>query len=907
MPCRVLSNIDELNANAKKLEELAIHFDKSKFAQESFGYDSYSNSALIDGSLNAKMFDEMVWNLTEKEAHSSIEFKDYEIKKIKKYIDSLDKRYGNRSLSLFEQYFFIPDAIFDRLPQTSIYRKKVQEINNHSNTKESNVREHKKLITDAFKKEAINRGENRALKAKLKVFSSIQELENKYMEAGMNGDVKLQRKLYYQMKEVINKEAGGMVRDFNILMETNKDDLRVGMKIIDKDGTEFGRASNELILAVKKSREILDELGITLMRGMDSSINSLIEQSGGGLTKAQIKNGNHSSPILKSIKRAIEDVERGKKKIELQIKKGNYLPHYSLHQLEHATKTFENFQNDLVSSPENVDVEARIDEFVASTSKMVGEISNRGKDRAKDFNSLYSMNPFSIIDKYANDVISFNKSAFLRENYLKTMKHLSKADTEAIRGMKEYLTDHYKTSILGYTERADGVNKLARTLTFAEFFSKMGFGVRSAIKNGLSYSWYVTKYGVQGHQEAIAAYRTNNSVGFMNKSLNDTIAIVERESGFKFGESDDVNEIFTEGLLPEKGYKVSDVRFDPLKGQYIVNTSKGEQLLETVMNKSAGYAATLQRITENTMRKYMYRVSFYHALKDVATNKVRFDQLGEDGAIKQAQKIALIQVNKNAGDYSITGKAKGMGGSWKNQDAFGQVLMQFMHFPAFFANLQYGVGKNAYESLYNREFKTPEAQHAYRWGGLMLATTALSFLFNTDLNSLLENDTLQRGKNLAEFLTAENEEERKKVFFGNGLTSLAFGPIVSDIIFASQVTGMLSKDDHDMIKLFTGYQEYAELNDDEKAKEWIYRFNVQAGKLFSKQVPNFQRGASLGNYIVDELSLYPSQKTREGNKTLRSAVGLPTNSKRNKRDTLERLKSLQNSEGYQSYLQSRQN
>ena len=189
-------------------------------------------------------------------------------------------------------------------------------------------------------------------------------------------------------------------------------------------------------------------------------------------------------------------------------------------------------------------------------------------------------------------------------------------DSDVAEGLGNYILDTYTIAEKGYQDRPSWVNKTVRTLTGVQFLSKLGFGIGTAARNTMSGMYYLQGVGNRAFVKYLREYdlaKDQKIYGQEGKeqSLAEIITAVEKEQGFKF--EDVASPLFTEGLVQTEGVKQKDVEIKmDADGNYKLQYKDGKnwRAFDSALTAAAGKGAIFQRVTENFLRKHMFRYSF---------------------------------------------------------------------------------------------------------------------------------------------------------------------------------------------------------------------------------------------------------------------------------------------------------
>ena len=457
-------------------------------------------------------------------------------------------------------------------------------------------------------------------------------------------------------------------------------------------------------------------------------------------------------------------------------------------------------------------------------------------------------NPLSVLRKYGLDAMAFNKAQYLKSAYAQTIKHMPR-ESEAAHAMNKYVQDVYTLADKGFTDRPGWVNKTVRVLTGFEFLSKIGFGVGTAARNTMSGLYFIQGLGNRKFAQYMSEW-TNP----INSKIIKEIEKVEKESGFKF--EDMAEELYTEGLVPTKGVRGSEIDMvvdSEGKASFRYKEGKTWKTLDASLSYAAGKGAIFQRVTENFLRRHMFRSSFFTKHKELQSSGVSNERVLSD----KSKSFALDMVNKYAFEYAAHQKAPIAGGDPGSLGAAGQVIFQFFHYPMSFAQSQSEILRNSKDAVLARQWDNPDAMIPVRFAGLALMTGLMSGVFNRDLTRLLENDTVDRIKELVKVLNGDDEVK------GRGYV----GPAVGDLIFFATLNELIEMPDNVFVDMIAGYNNAYKLTDEQKRARLWSTLNVEASKIKHKHIPTLQSGGN-ASILMHEFGTYPRAWTRELHKKI---------------------------------------
>ena len=814
------------------------------------------------------LFQEVVWRSTYKVGDEAFsDFTDGDFRRIANEIQKEARRIDNPKLSWLERVGFVKRGVMGKYAVTTWMNKHINLSTNYERTQFSNYLVQNNKIAAHIRTEAILRDPSLANKLPgIRSDSDLKKLESKLMFekstlSKLEGEAKNKKyeeisKLEGDISRVLVEKSGQILSELVEFLdqgvvpinssgkrEWSKTKRKAKAAVLDEFGKEIIPAVREgqlftknVVKAGKQARLLLDDMGKVLINGLDQHKNA-IKISFKGLPTQRVS-------------KYIESVTESQKTIKQGMENGNYFPHY----ITEGLATIESITNKIDAyDGEGKNIEQRTRE----QNEFFGELENSfslirqslGKkpDATKDRSYLqydnWMKNPLTVLRRYSMDAISFNRTNYLKSIYLKGAERLPR-DGDTSLELKKYINDVFTLAGRGYQDRPVWVNKMTRAITGVEFLSKIGFGVATAARNTMSGMYFIQSVG----NLSFARYLRDMN---KNDELNTKITKIEKEQGFKF--EDLSSPLFTEGLLPTEGLRVSDVdiRIDPQTKQASLQykNDKGWQAFESGLNRATGAGAIFQKVTENFLRKHMFRYSFMH----------KYNQLTDGGisdarASKAATTHSLDMVNKYAFEYSASQKAPLVGGTPSNLGAAGQVAFQFMHYPMSFLQLQSSLLRNSKDAVMARQWNNSDAYIPLKFAGLYLFTQLMSGVTNTDLNRLMENDIVDRIKNLSDALSGEKDIK------GRGF----IGPAVGDLFYYATLNEWIKLPDHQITDLVVGYNNAYKLTDEQKGSRLLSTFNVEMSKI-PRNWKALQNG-TIWSVMMHEFGLYPRAWTRESRK-----------------------------------------
>jgi len=788
--------------------------------------------------------------------NSDFKFSQGMVNRMKREIDNIEGNYKSGKIGVFRKYFYVPDAIANKSPVTRMFYENVNMAINYERNNMDQYLSYSKSISKHIRNALIS--ETGMSKKEVKKYQNrMQELETKILSAGTEDNTS---EYYREYTDLFNQNGGKVIEDYIKLMEMDKNTY----------SAESGKYSRDTRLAVEESRELLDRMGKVMLNGLERMEN--------------VVKMTYDSPILpKNARNYIKRIKEARERIKVGMDRGGYLPHYVLDSVVEMNYRMRGLMEAKDVNSKNKAVETLI-------GRIETMIPDQAKGRNENINNIWAKNPFFILTQYSKDVIAFNKINFIQEQYIPAMRRMQKEDVdiEFVRDMRHFIDDTFQIATKGLMERPDWVNATVRGLMAVETLKSMGLSVTGAIRNGASAAYFFTQNGVLSAARAVGKYHSH---------YEGTLSEIEKEQGFKFKEAG--RELVAEGLIPSEGVNVSDIKYDPIKNTVSYRDKGVLKKLDPRIDWAVGKSLMFHRFTENATRQWMFRIAWVEAYETLNGHSVvdaaKFKDPGsanKKAIERMATKFAIKAVNTFAFEYAAHAKARAIGGTAPRSTelsadgkpkmqakdyntALGELAFQFMHYPMSFLNLQSKIVKGSYDALLSGQYDAPELKQALRFAGIYTAVQALSLTTNLDLTNTLENDTVERLQDLAEYFTGDDEKlERKR-----GMVNDFSGPIVGDMLYALNMFQLYKMPDNEWAKMLTGYIDYygkgdvpdwvnpkKKIDTEEKRNMWN-RMNVELARWRTKNIPALRDGRGI-DIIRHELGWYPRSEIKEGRKTV---------------------------------------
>jgi len=864
----------------KDFEDIVKHWNSKAIIRKHLGEIGGNKAEDIHAEIYLNDVSEHLFRLP---FNSDFKFSEGMVNRVKREIDNIERNYKSGKMGVFRKYFYVPDAIANKSPVTRMFYENVNMAINYERNNMDQYLSYSKSISKHIRNALIS--ETGMSKKEVKKYQQrMQELETKILSAGTEDNTS---EYYREYTDLFNQNGGKVIEDYIKLMEMDKKTY----------SAESGKYSRDTRLAVEESRELLDRMGKVMLNGLERMEN--------------VVKITYDSPILpKNARNYIKRIKEARERIKVGMDRGGYLPHYVLDSVVEMNYRMRGLMEAKDVNSKNKAVETLI-------GRIETMIPDQAKGRNENINNIWAKNPFFILTQYSKDVIAFNKINFIQEQYIPAMRRMQKEDTDLafVRDMRHFIDDTFQIATKGLMERPDWVNATVRVLMAVETLKSMGLSVTGAIRNGASAAYFFTQNGVLSAARAVGKYHSH---------YEGTLSEIEKEQGFKFKEAG--RELIAEGLIPSEGVNVSDIKYDPIKNTVSYRDKGVLKILDPRIDQIVGKSLMFHRFTENATRQWMFRIAWVEAYETLNGHSVvdaaKFKDPGsanKKAIERMATKFAIKAVNTFAFEYAAHAKARAIGGTAPRSTelsadgkpkmqakdyntALGELAFQFMHYPMSFLNLQSKIVKGSYDALLSGQYDAPELKQALRFAGIYTAVQALSLATNLDLTNTLENDTVERLQDLAEYFTGDDEKlERKR-----GMVNDFSGPIVGDMLYALNMFQLYKMPDEEWAKMLTGYIDYygkgdvpdwvnpkKKIDTEEKRNMWN-RMNVELARWRTKNIPALRDGRGI-DIIRHELGWYPRSELKEGRKTInkyaKEYFGFKPFKKRKKKadDNLKRL------------------
>ena len=812
--------------------------------------NSYGKTTEASGE---RMFNEIVFRATYKPAQDNFtgfvdqgtgKIKKADFVRIKNEIIRESKNLTGKNIGVLERLFGVKRGVMSKWAITNWMNKQLNLVTNYERTQFSNYISSNTAISKYLRAEILRRNGQSKWKPGIDAVQKLDKLERELTIEMQNPQSDQQLKSINEKRrkilEIYEEKGGEVVDELRQYLETEPDARGRILKkesYVDETGKRVYTGKKvkynvNVELAGQEARAVLDRMGGVLINGLRRH----------GVVIDHLFNNAANSTREKYKERLEKEI----KNIEKGMKKGNYFPHYLMEAFYNMERIVNEATNNVLSREKQEDKLGELDSIVSSMRQNLGT-PRSSHGRAAVPYDLYLKNPLSVLRKYSMDAISFNRVNHIKDIYLTGLKSLPK-DPEVAKALREYIDDMFTLAERGYQDRPAWVNKTVRALTGMEFLSKIGFGVATAARNTLSGLYFIQSVGNRSFINYLRTYDKNE-----NSRVREIIERVEQEQGFKF--EDLSSPLFTEGLLPTEGVNIRDVDIKEVNGEMklVYKDSNAWKTFDSSLTYASGKGAIFQKVTENFLRKHMFRYAFMNKFNELV-------QGGMSSTDKKAERFAtehaLNIVNKYAFEYAAHQKAPVTGGTSSELGAVGQVAAQFMHYPFSFLQMQSEVLRKSADAAMAKQWDSPDLYIPLRFAGLYMMTSLMSGVFNLDFHRLIENDTIDRVKDIVDVVNGEDDVK------GRGYLA----PAVGDLFFLASLMEFVEMDDNSLNNLIVGYNNAYSLTDEQKASRLLGTINVQTSKILTKDYKALQNGNGW-NVLMHEFGLYPRAWTRKMRQT----------------------------------------
>ena len=727
------------------------------------------------------------------------------------------------------------------------------------------------------KRDFLSLRNRRMSKATKDKFNKLDEYEKTYYKK-MNdgGQATAQGEMRVLMKFLENE--GAMFQDFISTVEQGKDYLVE--KYGERDNLGTINVSENKRLYVARIHSAASEWGViqkTAKLHLVKSIDNVIE-----IVKHKYGKGTRTSDFL------IEEYRGISKQLEASTE--GYVPHYLLDVVGKALGMHERLAK--IEAGDVTTLDGVLNEYKNEVQSINSNLMTRLKRKSKTDQEYFSRNPILYAQKYVEQVASFNHRSFVELSYIKNLKKLTNVilknpdskEANAANVFKKVLGDQREAS-LG-NERADTnetAKNITRILTSMQFVSKLGWSSRGALRNKTQKLLNFGHFGGLAWIDANAEFKNNPAYKLAMEEQLD-------KHGLQYL---DISKV-TEGALSQTDLIAHGIDF---KDGQVQRSQESNFLQATAKGFSslAEASSVFTKSVENNNRRSTFNIAFHKRLQYLKKTE-KYAGWGLEG--ESGESVKKDMYNK-AGiyasnmtrllhfEYSKFAKADALSGN------VGSVLGQFQHYALSYADLQFQVIKDFGKAMKAGDYTGQETGRVIRYAALYSINEAMSILGDTDFTSYIQNDTVEKVKQMEKFLMGEStgtkirrkildkdhtlypgrkpskkklEQEKRDAFYGKGLIGVAGLVPISDLIeihnlgAAAGYWKMLA-DEKSTVAWLAGLRKYKSISNEEFGKEVLGMGNIEIERILTRTLPALRHNNPLWSAVRAEFGLFPGTTT----------------------------------------------
>ena len=867
-------------------------------------WNSFANDAYIKKHMPEENREDAFIHLVESELEMGLEDIDYfdvskgQFRGLKNKINTVSKaiRKGKMAGSIVEM-LYTSSAIANRNPEVKGMLEQFIHINHSLKGRQqkhgimyNNVISHirKEAISRGYETESIVAGVAASLRGKT-VKARADKLENDIMKATADrvnrkpgADQRLkelraeENRFYLEQEgkifsELLHHIEVSVPEMYTKLAADGVKNIKIEDYIKDFKGPDGKAITNHgMQSAVKEHLKIIDETWKTLDHGVNSFIDSIMEGLQNTTSKQQ----------LQAIKEKLQA-----RMSPHQVK--GYYPHYSRDLnsgfiqglMPHLENVNQSTSLSLSGHDQGVATSSlrELDNYVSNVDE--GYLSGHAKGRVES--DEYSRNYLTVMKNYIDEVNRFNYIA----NSNKAARKAINTATQIWRKGEDM--EGYGLSVVKYMQdlhsAQTGVRAITnpkmdaamRTLLGMEFVSKLGWNLRSGLRNLTQTVLNYVQFGFTANRRA-DAYLEGLPLS-TGKKHGDRVAMLKdmEDAGFLFKE--DAPQL--EETLGVRGSMHKVLQMDDNTGKLnFVPIGKAEKA-SAVVSKVAGKSAIVMQAVENANRKRTYKTAFgtmhsklndnqayKNALMDGSYDgKKRTSEQVDSMLWKKSKDYAINMVSMLHFDYGDVSKAKAL------RTPLGKIIGQFQHYGFKFAELNANIFSGAKNDIMSGSMTGADALKAYRMSMIyFIAPVLAAGLTGLDFSNLLDHDTRSRITQLATALTGD-QDDIEEATYGRGLTGMIGGPLVSDVLSIGNIMGFVDLDKNELNNFLVGYQRQADLDSDEKSAQMMRIFSTALSRGYNSTIPLAMAG-NIGFAAQLETGIVSTKESRKIRKRAEASV-----------------------------------
>lgn len=143
------------------------------------------------------------------------------------------------------------------------------------------------------------------------------------------------------------------------------------------------------------------------------------------------------------------------------------------------------------------------------------------------------------------------------------------------------------------------------------------------------------------------------------------------------------------------------------------------------------------------------------------------------------------------------------------------------------------------------------------------APALISMLTGTNAFNLIEHATFEKGRDIFNFLTGD-EDQIKEATFGRGSVGVIGFPLLSDLLTLGEISNIADFEDEDWLKLATGYNSYRSQDKELKTMAILGLISTQLKRTVGQTWPLLRSG-SPGTFVQFEAGIYQNKEVKEAN------------------------------------------
>lgn len=489
----------------------------------------------------------------------------------------------------------------------------------------------------------------------------------------------------------------------------------------------------------------------------------------------------------------------------------------------------------------------------------------------------YSMNFLANAKRYVDEIDRFNYVTHLdgaRQKMLKEAIDIYRSGSD-LNGygnqVAKMIVELHKAATGTQKIENQNIQSILDTVLALEFTSKLGFNLRTAVRNASQSLLNITEFGFHALRQSNKWYKNNDK-------MSDEVLIYLKNSGILFSDyAPELIEALDTGSRITQKIDMGDghiLEYKNPSGLSIGKVAKGAKW-------AAGKSGIFMRAIENKNRIATFKVAFYKEYTDrinspkwVAAERRRLQlkdnvnpqaigtQKGEAtdssiidrSAFEMATKAALKKTVALHFDYSNFSRSKFM------RTPTGKLMFMFQHYAYKFFELNKRYVQEAGDDIMAGELTGDRAWRAYRMALVYFATPAAAeAVTNISWGKLIEHSTANTLKQMFSLFSGD-KTEIEKAFYGSGPVVGGLGmPIISDLLKVGEMAELYKMNPASIAAVAVGYENYAKATGDKRFYDSLRLLNSFVGRTIYHTAPLFFTG-SFGMAAQTELGLYPKGK-----------------------------------------------